>query len=237
MEQSDDHHKGDCWDHVAYDPEHRLVLGVVCGKRSGTRILRLMRKVKEQLRDRAPRLITSDEYASYATVLRLLWEPPPRPRPSGQGRKRPPPPAPKRVLTYATVCKRRENGRIVEVQTKVVFGTRRSVARALKQSSVSHAVNTSFLERHNATDRHRNARKARRTYRFSKDWDIHEAATYFSYYTYNFCWCVRTLRKRIGKRGRKRRYQPRTPAMSAGLSDHVWSLREWLLRPIPGLTT
>ena len=26
-----DDHKGDCWDHVAYDPEHRLVLAVVPG--------------------------------------------------------------------------------------------------------------------------------------------------------------------------------------------------------------
>jgi hypothetical protein len=216
---------------VAYDPEHRLVLGVVCGKRGATRILQLMRKVKEQLRDRTPRLITSDEFASYATVLRLLWKP--SRRPSGRGRKRPPA---GRTLNYATVCKRRENGRIVEVETKVIFGTQQSVARALKQSSVSSAVNTSFLERHNATDRHRNARKIRRTYRFSKDWDIHEAATYFSYYTYNFCWCVRTLRKQINKRGRTRAYQPRTPAMSAGLSDHVWSLHEWLLWPIPGLT-
>ena len=29
-----DDHKGDWWDHVAYDPEHRLVLAVVPGARS-----------------------------------------------------------------------------------------------------------------------------------------------------------------------------------------------------------
>jgi hypothetical protein len=136
-------------------------------------------------------------------------------------------------LNYATVCKRRENGRVVEVDTKIVFGSKRSVAAALRQSRVSRAINTSFLERHNATDRHRNARKARRTYRFSKDWEIHQAVTCFSYYTYNFCWCVRTLRKRVG-RGH---YQPRTPAMSARLTDHAWTLEEWLSRPIPGLST
>jgi IS1 family transposase len=222
-----DHHRGDCWDHVAYDPEHRLVLAVVCGKRSGTRVLQLMRTVKRQLQDRTPLLITSDEYASYATALRLLWAPSPAAPDPPPGRKR------KMLLNYATVCKRRANGRVVEVNTKVVFGTRRSVAAALKRSSVSRAINTSFLERHNGTDRHRNARKARRTYRFSKDWEIHQAVTHFSYYTYNFCWCVRTLRLRIGKR----RYRARTPAMSAELSDHVWSLREWLSWPIPGLST
>ena len=135
-------------------------------------------------------------------------------------------------MNYATVCKRRENGRVVEVENRVVFGTEASVARALKQSSVSNAINTSFLERHNGTDRHRNSRKVRRTYRFSKDWDIHRELTYFSYYTYNFCWCVRTLR-----RWRRERWQRCTPAMSAGLADHPWSLREWLSYPVIGLAT
>jgi IS1 family transposase len=222
---------------VAFDPEHRLVLGVTFGKRSATRILQLMQKVKAQLQDRVPRLITSDEYASYATVLKLLFEPLIRPIPSGQGRKRPRSPQPKPSgLNYATICKHRENGRIVSVETKVVLGSKKSVARALEQSRVSSNVNTSFLERHNATDRHRNARKARRTYRFSKDWDIHQTVGYFTYYTYNFCWCVRTLRKRIKKHDGRQRYQPRTPAMAAGLSDHVWTLQEWLARPTRGLS-
>lgn len=223
---------------MAFDPEHRLVLGVVFGKRSATRILELMRKVKAQLQNRVPRLITSDEYGAYATVLKLLFEPGPRPVPSGQGRQRPRPSRPKPSgLNYATVCKHRENGRVISVETKVVLGSQKSVAAALKQSRVSNKVNTSFLERHNATDRHRNARKARRTYRFSKNWDTHQAVGYFSYYTYNFCWCVRTLRKRLGRRGeRGQRYQPRTPAMAAKLTDHVWTLQEWLSRPVPGLS-
>ena len=37
-----------------------------------------------------------------------------------------------------------------------------------------------FVERENATDRHRNARKARKTYRLSKDWRYHEAVTFLS---------------------------------------------------------
>lgn len=232
-EVAEDHHKGDCWDHVAFDAENRLVLGVVCGKRSATQILKLMRRVKRQLQDRTPRLITSDEFASYATVLDLLWNQPPRPVPSGQGKPRPPETAGKRSkLNYATVCKQRENGRVTSVRTEVVFGTPQSVARALEQSQASTAINTSFLERHNGTDRHRNSRKARKSYRFSKDWEIHESVTYFSYYSYNFCWPVRTLRRR-----RRGRWQPCTPAMSAGLADHVWSLREWLVRPVTGLAT
>lgn len=120
------------------------------------------------------------------------------------------------------------------MHTEVVFGARESVDAALRQSAASAAINTSFLERHNATDRHRNARKQRRTYRFSKDWAVHEAVGYFSYYTYNFCWCVRTLAEKPGPGGRR---QPRTPAMAAGLADHPWPLAEWLGRPVTGMAT
>jgi len=64
-------------------------------------------------------------------------------------------------------------------------------------------------------------------YCFSKDWDIHEAVTYFTMYTYNFCWLVRTLRQPASDG----RWTPRTPAMAAGLTDHVWPLWEWLTLP------
>ena len=77
-----------------------------------------------------------------------------------------------------------------------------------------------FVERHNGTDRNRNARKVRKTYCFSKDWQVHEAVGYFTLYSYNFCWPVRTLRQ-----GNRRQ------AMAAGLTDHVWTLKEWLTRP------
>ena len=83
------------------------------------------------------------------------------------------------------------------------------------------------MERQNGTDRNRNARKVRKTYRFSKDWRVHEAVTYFTLYSYNFCWPVRTLTD-LDDEGRIRR---RTPAMAAGLADHVWSLEEWLTYP------
>ena len=130
-------------------------------------------------------------------------------------------------LNYAVVEKRREKGRVVEVLTQVVFGTMAAVLAALGRSSVSRWINTSFLERQNATDRHRNARKARKTYRFSKDWRYHEAVTYLTLYAYNFCWPVRTLAVK-DDRGRRRE---RSPAMAAGLADHVWTLAEWFSMP------
>jgi hypothetical protein len=130
-------------------------------------------------------------------------------------------------LTYAVVEKAREEGRVVKIATRVAFGTIAMVMAALGMSSASRAVNTSFVERQNGTGRHRNARKARKIYRFSKAWRHHEAATYLSMYICNFCWPVRTLRIKDEQRCR----QDRSPAMAAGLADHVWSISEWLTLP------
>jgi hypothetical protein len=51
--------------------------------------------------------------------------------------------------------------------------------------------------------------------------------TYLTLYGYNFCWCVRTLRVK----DEEGRWQERTPALAAGLTDHVWTWREWFTRP------
>lgn len=241
LENPDDHAAGDCWDHVAFDPEHRLVLGVVFGKRSGTKILTLLKQVNEQLEGRVPRLVTSDEFSAYATVLKLVWPEAAAGKPDLRCTHRERTclerPGPDAGLNYATVCKERKDGRVVSVTTTVVCGTAQSVAEALEASKASKTINTSFVERHNGTDRHHNARKARRTYRFSKDWEIHEAVGYFTMYSYNFCWAVRTLAEPVEARkcpGHKHR--PRTPSMAAGLTDHVWPLKEWLERPVAGIS-
>jgi hypothetical protein len=123
-------------------------------------------------------------------------------------------------LNYATVHKTRKKGRVVSVVTRVIFGVMATVQAALAKSPVSRVVNTSLVERHHGTDRNRSARKARKTYCFSKDWWIHRAVTFFTMSSYNFCWPVRTLKTEPG--------QERTPTMAAKLTDHVWTLVEWL---------
>ena len=109
----------------------------------------------------------------------------------------------------------------------MIFGTMIALTLALAASLVSTVINTAFIERHNGTDRNRNGRKVRKTYCFSKDWEVHNAVTYFTMYSYNFCWPVRTLREQDSDKT----WHQRTPAMAAGLTDHVWTLSEWLAYP------
>jgi IS1 family transposase len=219
---------GDCWDHVALDPESRLVVSLVVGKRTAEATHELVGDFHRRTGGRIPRLITSDEYPVYADAIRVAYgrEVTP-PRTGKPGRPRNPcvvlPPA----VTYATVHKHKENGRVVRVSETLVFGTWFAVLVALALSRVSRVVNTSFVERHNGTDRGRCSRKGRKSYEFSKSWEVHVAATRFSYFSYNFCWCVRTLRVK----GDDGKWRARTPAMAAGLTDHVWSIAEWLAFP------
>ena len=223
-----DDHKGDWWDHVALDPEHKLILAVVPGARVTESAEEVVAEVKDRLGDRPPALVTSDEHAPYEAAIATAFSEVVPSVPTGPGRR---PLWPERRLdpglAYATVHKERENDRVVAVDRRVVLGSQEAVDQALKDSACSRTINTSFVERQHATDRGQNARKARRTYRYSKDWRVHEAMTYFTLYRYNFCWVVRTLRVK-GEDGRWRR---RTPAMAAGLADHVWSLKEWLSFP------
>jgi IS1 family transposase/transposase-like protein len=220
-----DRFRGDCWDHVALDPEHRLVVSVVPGERTAESVRELVEDVKGRLDGRAPELITTDEYAPYEGAILDAFGTEVVPPPTGKrGRPRSPYKVAPEGLNYATVHKAREKGRVVEVTTRVIFGTAATLKAALARSVVSRTVNTAFVERHNGTDRNRNARKVRKTYCFSKDWWIHRAVTFFSMYSYNFCWPVRTLKAKGGA--------AQTPAMMAKLTDHVWTLAEWLKRPV-----
>ncbi len=223
-----DARKGDHWDHVALDPDHRLVVCVVPGKRTAENTGALVRDFRRRTSGRLMGLITTDEYAPYrGAILEAYGETVTPPRSGGRGRPRGSYKVPPAGLTYATVHKERKEDRVVAIHRKVVLGSQEAVDRALKASVCSRTINTSFVERQHGTDRGRNARKARKTYRFSKDWRVHEAMTYFTLYSYNFCWPVRTLRRR----GEDGCWQGRTPAMAAGLADHEWSLKEWVTFP------
>jgi IS1 family transposase len=73
-------------------------------------------------------------------------------------------------------------------------------------------ISTSFVERQNLTMRMSMRRFTRLTNGFSKKRENHEAAISLHYMHYNFCRVHKTLRV--------------TPAMEAGISDHVWSVEE-----------
>src|SRR5262249_22459478 len=76
---------GDQWDHVALDPDHRLVLEVVVGKLLGGNAVSLLEGERDRLGRRGPELVTSDEYAAYHEALLAVFR-----REEGPARTGPP---------------------------------------------------------------------------------------------------------------------------------------------------
>ena len=93
--------------------------------------------------------------------------------------------------------KERRQGRVVKIEPRVVLGTEDQVADVLCPSDTSQVVNTSYVERWNGTQRHLNARKARKVCTFSKELLFHVAVTYLGLVVYNFCREPRTLRQKV----------------------------------------
>jgi IS1 family transposase len=56
-----DDFQGDHWDHVAYDPEHRLVLSLICGQRTDAHTKLLVADCAERTGGRLLDLMCSDE--------------------------------------------------------------------------------------------------------------------------------------------------------------------------------
>jgi IS1 family transposase len=221
-----DARRGDNWDHVALDAEHKLVLEVQNGKRTETNTKELVRKTAQRLQDRVPRWITSDEYKPYKkAVLESFGQKRVPQRTGKRGRPKNPTYRPGKDLVYATVHKIRVKGRVKKIDYRTIVGTDEQVQETLLQSSCSRQVKTSLVECQNGTDRNRCSRKVRKSYCFSKNWDVHGAATRFSLYSYNFCWAVRTWRRPDGLPGAC------SPAMATGLAEHIWTIKECLTLP------
>ncbi len=132
---------------------------------------------------------------------------------------------------YLQVVKKRQNGRVVGTELRVIYGDKEEVLALLGQS-------TSYIERTHLTMRHFNGRLTRKTLAFSKNVAMYKASAAWEDLVYNFVRPVKTLRVEVFDDPR-RRWLPQTPAMAAGLTDHIWTVKELLTAlPVPsGINT
>jgi IS1 family transposase len=220
---------GDAWIWIAFDPAHKIVLAHVIGKRTEPHAVSLLRKVKH-VTARMPDLFTSDQLDQYPRALLQVYGrsvlPPRKP---GPGRPPNPKLVPPNELLYAQVVKRYKKNRVVGITRKVVFGDPQKLQDIIQRSDMSQTINTSFVERNNGTIRHMDARCTRKTYRFSKCRKNHERQFELSLAYYHLCLPHKTLTKRTGR--------PTTPFMSAGITDHVWTMTELLKTRHENLST
>ena len=179
-------------------------------------------------RIRTKPLFTSDELSHYQTVLlERFSHTEEQPRTGKRGRPKKPQLVIDSELKYATVHKTRENGKVVKVERKIVFGDPKVIDNVIESSKVSKEINTSFIERVNLTLRHHNKNLVRKTLCFAKQKQRLDAHTTICVTYYNFSKPHRglTLRDPNGRRIK------RTPGMAAKLINHVWPMGEILAYP------
>jgi IS1 family transposase/transposase-like protein len=230
---------GDAWIWLAFAPVWRLVLAFVVGKRTQESANLLLERLVQVTDDHIP-FFTSDQLAEYRTALLHaygVWEKPVRRGARG------PHPKPRRVahpdLLYAQVVKERERGQVVAVSSKVVFGDQARVNKRVAASLVSATINTSFVERENLTLRQHTRRLTRETSGFSKDSGWLETQLWLVLAYYHLVLPQASLASAVPApvptrgSGSPRRWLPVTPAMAAGITDHVWTTSELLSYRVP----
>ena len=223
------------------DVESRLIVSLVVGPRTKETLQQAFTDFYQRTDGGLPALITTDEYAAYFSVIVSTWGVRKEDLEMTEEQKEeygwddmPAVYFPVEI-SYATVHKERQQGRVVKIEQRVIFGSPEQVAAALEQGSTAPTINTSYIERWNGTQRHFNARKKRKAYTFSKDFFCHVAVTWLCVVVYNFCWKPRTLREKV--QAKPPRYHYRTPAMVAGLVEEAWTLSQVLSHPIHAPST
>ncbi len=85
------------------------------------------------------------------------------------------------------------------------------------------------MERTHLTSRQMNGRLVRKSLSYSKQLKLRRSACSWEDWVYNLTRPVKTLRVECAVGYGQRRWQARTPAMAAGLTDHIWTVKELLM--------
>jgi len=199
----------------------RLLLGVSVGDRNAAHADRFVAQIALSLKS-LPLFQIDNWKAYYGAFLRIAYRVVYRRRRSRSQRGRRPGPvlAPREDLHVAVVNKIRDaSGRVVKVARFALYGTLKAAQKIIADSGIGQMINTSFLERLHATLRGQTARLFRRTRAGSMLVSLLQSQLWLWRDVYNWVRVHRSL-------------QGRTPALAAGLTDHVWSIAEYVRYPV-----
>jgi hypothetical protein len=120
-------------------------------------------------------------------------------------------------LRYAQVDKRREGGRVVEVQRQILFGSEAALMPILETDGCGSQINTSDVERDNLTSRQSNGRLVRKTLSHSKKKEDLQRHVELEDAIYNFVRPHGAVRVRLRNPvAHGRRWKQRTPCYGCG---------------------
>ncbi|HEY5866170.1 MAG TPA: hypothetical protein VI542_11615 [Candidatus Tectomicrobia bacterium] len=225
-ESGPDGEDGRQWIWVSFAPEFRLMIAAVVGPRT----LDMAQEVVAVTKARVAGIPAcfSDGFTCYlAARIAAFHVVTTCARTGKRGRPRKPLCAPHPDLVYGQLVKQKKQGKLLTLSTRVVLGAERLTHLGL-------TISTALVERVNLTLRQALAPLARKTSSFCKDRErMRQRVVFFQAFS-NVARPHMSLRQPLPLYERTRRgaicprWQERTPAMAAGLTDHVWTFRELL---------
>lgn len=215
--------EGEYWRCTLIEVETRLRVGRGIGQNETEAAIRLWKRVRDLTGMTSPPPLVSDGWGGHREALVEVFGQ--VPSYSGHGR----PPTKKRAAAnwvYLQMVKQREDGRVIGTEMRLIYGT-------YEQADALLDFHTAYVERTNLTSRHMNGRLVRKTLGFSKQVEMLRAASAWEDVIYNLARPLKTLRVEVNDG--QRRWMPRSPAMVAGLTDHIWTI-ENLMWCVPSPT-
>src|SRR6266849_11134260 len=214
------------WIWVSFAPEFRLMLAAIVGPRTLDTAKEVVATTKARVAG-VPAFF-SDGFTCYlAALIAAFHVVTTFTRTGKRGRPRKPRCAPHPDLVYGQLVKQKKQGKLLTLSTRVVLGAERL-------THLGFTISTALVERVNLTLRQALAPLGRKTSSFCKDRERMRQRVVFFQAFYNGARPHMSLRQPLPLHERTRRgaicprWQERTPAMAAGLTDHVWTFRELL---------
>src|SRR6266403_5166432 len=207
------------WMALAMMVKTRLWLG---GEVSEQRDMPLIRRLIARVRRcaaRRPLLVCTDGLVSYIRAVRETFRDPVHTGTGGRPHLRP-----WRHVLIAQVIKRYERRRVVETVRRMIDGTPARVETLRRRSQGDGVINTAYIERLNATFRERLTSLTRRGRTLARRTVTLQHGMYLIGTVYNFCTPHESLGHPPGAQ---------TPAMAAGITDHVWTVEALLSLHVP----
>ena len=214
------------WVWISFAPEFRLMIAAVVGPRTLDTAKEIVAATKARVAG-IPAFF-SDGFTCYLAALIAAFHIVTTFAPTGKrGRPRKPLYEPHPELVYGQLVKEKHRGKLRTLSTRVVLGAERLARLGL-------TISTALVERVNLTLRQALAPLARKTSSFCKDRERLRQRVVFFQVFYNMARPHMSLRQPLPLQERtchgviRPRWRECTPAMAAGLTDHVWTFRELL---------
>lgn len=225
-ESGPDSEDGRQWVWISFAPEFRLMIAAIVGPRTLDTAKEVVATTKARVAG-IP-VFFSEGFTCYlAALIAAFHVVTTFARTGKRGRPRHPRCEPHPALVYRQLVKQKKQGKLLTLSTRVVLGAERLTQLGL-------TISTALVERVNLTLRQALAPLARKTSSFWKDRERMRQRVVLFQVFYTMARLHMSLRQPLPLHERTRhgaiqpRWRKRTPAMAAGITDHVWTFRELL---------